>query len=624
MDVTEFERAEAALRASERRIRDQVSIFEMIATGNALSETLTETCRMVEGQLPGALATVLLVDADGTALRHGAAPGLPAGFVRAIDGMPIAEGSGVCGTAAARGEVVVVSDMLADPSCAAFAGVARELGLRSCVSIPIYASFDARVLGTFAVYVDATRNLSEVEPVVDSVLQLVAIAIERTAFEDRLAHQAHHDPLTGLPNRTLFNELLEHALKRTQRSGVALAVLFLDLDHFKVVNDSLGHGAGDVLLTALSGRLAAALRPGDIVARFGGDEFTVLCEDLEPNAVDRQAIGVAERLLDTLSEPFIVEHEEKFVSASIGIAIGVTGLERPDVLIRDADTAMYRAKHRGRGRCEVFDEDMRERVRERHEIENALHRAVARSEFRVFFQPIVSLVDGVCVGVEALVRWQHPERGLLAPRDFLVAAEETGLMIPIGAVILEEACERGVAWCRGVPDPERFRLSVNLSGRQLVHADLTEVVATTLERTGLRADALCIELTESVLMADVDAGAAAVMTLKALGVRLSIDDFGTGISPLGYLRRFPVDEVKIDRTFVERLGTDPKDAAIVSAMVSLGHGLGVTVTGEGVETTAQLDALRALGVDAAQGYLFAPPQPAADLTPRLLRPNRWI
>jgi diguanylate cyclase (GGDEF)-like protein/PAS domain S-box-containing protein len=624
-DVTLQREAASGVRASEARLREQASILEMIATSTPLPETLAEMCRMVESQLSGVRCTVLLVSADGSVLRHGAAPSFPASFVRAIDGLPIAEGSAVCGTAAARGEVVMVADVATDPSCVPYADLAREHAFHGCWSTPIRASSDEQVLGTFAAYLDDARVPSSAEEsMLESVVQLAAIAIERSAFEDRLAHQANHDPLTALPNRTLFGELLEHGLRRAQRASSSLAVLFLDLDRFKVVNDSLGHDAGDELLAALAQRLAAVLRPGDVVARFGGDEFTVLCEDLVPTSADRQAIAVGERLLDALHEPFLVESEEQFVSASIGIAIGLTGLERPEELVRDADAAMYRAKERGKGRVEVFDEDMRERARERHEIENALHRAVARGEFRVFFQPVISLDDGACIGVEALARWQHPERGLLAPRDFLAQAEETGLVIPIGEIVLEEACRRGVEWRRGVPDPSRFRLSVNLSGRQLVHADLADLVAGILDRTGLGAEALCIEITETVLMEDVDAGIGAVKALKALGVRVSIDDFGTGYSALGYLRQFPVDEVKIDRTFVERLGSDPEDAAIVSAVVSLGHALGVTVTGEGVETVAQLETLRSLGVDAAQGFLFAPPQPADDLTPRLVRPHRWV
>ena len=338
-------------------------------------------------------------------------------------------------------------DILNDPACSRWHDLALEHSIRGVWSTPVLAASDDRVIGTFATYLREPRTpTASEEAAVDSVVQLAAIAIERTQFEDALAHQAHHDPLTNLPNRTLFGELLEHALRRAQRTGTAVAVLFLDLDRFKVVNDSLGHDSGDELLAALGQRLANVLRPGDVVARFGGDEFTVLCEDLEPGVADRQSIGVAERLIDALRAPFMIAGEDQFVSASVGIAISMTGRERPEALLRDADAAMYRAKERGKGRCEVFDENMRDRVRARHETENALHRAVARDEFRVFFQPMISLRDGSCVGVEALARWQHPERGLLSPQDFLPTAEETGLVVPIGAWVLEEACNRAIEW----------------------------------------------------------------------------------------------------------------------------------------------------------------------------------
>jgi diguanylate cyclase (GGDEF)-like protein/PAS domain S-box-containing protein len=514
--ITDRVETEAQLRASEARLRDQASILEMIATSTPRADTLAEMCRMVESQVPGTRCTVLLVDEEHQTLVHGAAPSFPSSFLHELDGLPIAAGSGACGTAAFLGETVIVPDVLTDPSCAAYRAVAREHDLRGCWSVPVHAASDGRVLGTFACYVSEVRGPTPTEEgVLDSVAQLAAIAIERTQFEDRLAHQAHHDPLTRLPNRILFGELLEHSLRRAQRSGAAVAVLFFDLDRFKVVNDSLGHDAGDELLDALGARLSGVLRPGDVVARFGGDEFTVLCDDLEPGVADRQAIGVAERLLDALRDPFVIGNEEQFVSASVGIAISTTGLERPEALLRDADAAMYRAKERGKGRCEVFDEQMRERARHRHETENALHRAVARDEFCVFYQPIVSLTQGTCVGVEALARWQHPDRGLLSPGEFLATAEETGLVVPIGAWVLQEACTRAVEWRRAMTDPDGFRLSINLSGRQLVHADLAELVADVLRRAELRPDALCVEITETVLMEDIEAGVSAVKALKA-------------------------------------------------------------------------------------------------------------
>ncbi len=461
------------------------------------------------------------------------------------------------------------------------------------------AATDGRVVGAFGTYLHEPRGPTAAEEAtVESLLQLTALAIEHHAFEDQLSHQAHHDPLTGLPNRTLFHELLEHALARSVRSNSAVAVLFLDLDRFKVVNDSLGHDVGDALLVILARRLESVLRPGDVVSRFGGDEFTVLCEDIDRHAAGRQAVSVGERMIDAIREPFLLNDEEQFLSASVGIALALSGTERPEDLLRDADAAMYRAKARGGGCCEIFDEAMRARARNRHEIENALHRAVSREELRIFYQPMISLYDGVCIGVEALVRWQHPERGLLAPREFIPLAEETGIVVPMGMWILEHAVAQAAEWQRSQREPARFRLSVNLSGRQLQDPDLAPAVTRRLDALGLPSDTLCVEITESVLMEDADVGVGALKALKSIGVRVSVDDFGTGYSSLGYLRRFPVDEVKIDRSFVARLGTDPADAAVVAAVVSLGHALGVSVVGEGVETEAQLDELRELGADA--------------------------
>ncbi|HSO95474.1 MAG TPA: EAL domain-containing protein [Acidimicrobiia bacterium] len=621
-DITTQRETEGALRSSEERLRDQAHILEMIATSEPLEEILAEICRSVEAYSSDVRCTIWLVDEDAMVLRAGAAPSFPDSFVRALDGFPVADGAGACGTAAFRGKTVVVTDTFDDPLTEPLRDLARVEEIRGYWSTPVCAASDGRVLGTFASYLRDARGptLTE-EATVESLLQLAAIAIEHHTFEGQLSHQAHHDPLTGLPNRVLFYELLEHALARSLRLNTAIAVLFLDLDRFKVVNDSLGHDAGDALLAVLARRLESVLRPGDVVSRFGGDEFTVLCEDIDPHAAARQSVNVAERIIDAVGEPFVLDGDEQFLSASVGIALAFHGSERPEDLLRDADAAMYRAKERGRGCCEIFDEAMRARAQDRHEIENTLHRAVSREELRVFYQPVISLTDGACVGVEALVRWQHPDRGLLAPRDFIPLAEETGLVVPMGHWVLHAAVTQAADWRRVQRDPGRFRLSVNLSGRQLQDPGLADGVEDLLDTVGLDPQALCVEITESVLMDDADAGA--LKALKAIGVRVSVDDFGTGYSSLGYLRRFPVDEVKIDRSFVARLGTDPADAAIVAAVVSLGHALGVEVVGEGVETESQLHELRALGADAAQGFYFSPPQPAADLTPRLLGSTRW-
>jgi diguanylate cyclase (GGDEF)-like protein/PAS domain S-box-containing protein len=623
-DITVQRETEEALRASEGRLRDQAHILEMIATIAPIEEILAEICRSVEAYSADMRCTIWLVDEDAMVLRSGAAPSFPDSFTRALDGLPVADGAAACGAAAFRAETVVVADVLDDPKSEPFRDLARTEGIRGCWWTPVRAASDGRVLGTFGTYLREPRGPTPAEEAtVESLLQLAAIAIEHHVFEDQLSHQAHHDPLTGLANRILFHELLEHALARSVRANTAVAVLFLDLDRFKVVNDSLGHDAGDALLAVLARRLESVLRPGDVVSRFGGDEFTVLCEDIDPCTAGRQSVNVAERIIDAICEPFVLNGDEQFLSASAGIALAFDGSERPEDLLRDADAAMYRAKERGRGCCEIFDEAMRARAQDRHEIENTLHRAVSREELRVFYQPVISLYDGECIGVEALVRWQHPDRGLLAPGEFIPLAEETGLVVPMGRWILKAAAAQAAEWQRAQREPSRFRLSVNLSARQLQDPDLAATVGELLDAVGLNPQALCVEITESVLMEDADVGVGALKALKSIGVRVSVDDFGTGYSSLGSLRRFPVDEVKIDRSFVARLGTDPADAAIVAAVVSLGHALGVSVVGEGVETEAQLDELRELGADAAQGFLFAPPQPAADLTPRLLRGSGW-
>jgi diguanylate cyclase (GGDEF)-like protein/PAS domain S-box-containing protein len=617
-DVHERTRAEAM-------VADQARILEMVAQGAPLPETLSAMCRVVEAQEPGVRCSVLLVDEDENRLRHGATPSLPEGFVRALaEGVPIAENSASCGTAAHRGQPVVVTDIESDPLWTGYAEVALAHGLNACWSTPILAASDDRVLGTFDVYYPERRDpAAEHVQVVEMVVHLAAMAIERKAFEDRLAHQAHHDPLTGLPNRVLFLEFLVLALARARRHRSSVAVLFLDLDRFKVVNDSLGHDAGDDLLVAMARRLKGVVRPGDTIARFGGDEFTVLCEDLSGPHARQQAIDLAERLLEAIHSPFELDGDETFLSASIGIALAGGASDRPEALLRDADAAMYRAKDRGKGRWELFDEEMRSTARQRLETENALHRALDRHEFRVFYQPVVSLSEGRCVGAEALVRWQHPDRGLVAPYEFITLAEETGLIVPLGAWVLEEACRQVAEWQKDLRADSSFVVSVNLSARQLAQPDLVTSVASALERSGADARNLCLEITESVLMDDAEGTIGSITALKSLGVKLSIDDFGTGYSSLGYLKRFPVDSVKVDQSFVDGLGSDPEDSAIVAAVVSLGHALGLTVVAEGVESAEQLEELIALGCDQAQGFFFAPPQPASDVGAMVGHGRRW-
>ncbi len=432
---------------------------------------------------------------------------------------------------------------------------------------------------------------------------------ERKRAELELAHQALHDGLTGLPNRTLFLDRVGHALRRSRRRERGIAILFIDLDRFKVVNDSLGHKAGDRLLVDVAMRLSAALRPSDTLARFGGDELTLLCEDIGD---EHDARAIAERLLDTFSEAFVVADGEAFLQASIGIALSHDGFETPEDLIRDADAAMYRAKRRGHA-FELFDEAMRQDARDRLALEASLRRGIGRGELRLHCQPQVSMMDGRIEGFESLVRWEHPTRGLIAPGSFIPLAEETGLIVSLGTWVLRETCAtlRTVLDATGMP---WLQASVNVSPRQLQQADFVSQVACALEDNGLAPQSLVVEITESAIM---EAGAASVLrSLKDLGVQLAMDDFGTGYSSLAHLRRFPLDIIKVDSSFVSALG-DGQGSSIAGAIVSLARALGLRTVAEGIEDEDQRRAVRALGCDLGQGYLFARPMPLDDLTQML-------
>ncbi|GBD32497.1 putative signaling protein [bacterium HR33] len=424
---------------------------------------------------------------------------------------------------------------------------------------------------------------------------------ERKETEARLMYDALHDPLTGLPNRAFFLTLLDRSIRRTKRRRDYLfAVLFIDLDRFKLVNDSLGHGVGDQLLVELARRLKSCLRPGDVVARLGGDEFTVLLDDIR-DASD--ATRVAERILNELQAPFNLGGHEAFTTASIGIALSTGGHELPEYVLRDADTAMYRAKARGKARYEMFDEAMHARAVAQLKLETDLRRALTRNEFRVQYQPIIELASGMISGFEALVRWEHPERGLVPPGEFIPIAEETGLVVPIGRFVLETACRQTAEWQRKYPAYRDLSISVNLSVRHFQRPDLVEQIMEVLEVTGLPPRSLRLEITESVLMDDPETNRETIRALRQRGVQVQIDDFGTGYSSLSYLQRFSVDTLKIDRSFISGGGTWD----IVQTIVGLARDLGVDVIAEGVETEEQSRRLRALQCHRAQGYLFREP-----------------
>jgi diguanylate cyclase (GGDEF)-like protein/PAS domain S-box-containing protein len=431
---------------------------------------------------------------------------------------------------------------------------------------------------------------------------------DRKEAEATLAYQALHDGLTGLPNRALLLDRLDQALAQAGRTETGVAVLFLDLDRFKLVNDSRGHAVGDDLLIGVARRLRAVLRPADTVARFGGDEFVMVCQETGPA---HHAMQVAERVAEALRPPFRLGDHDIFLNVSVGIAVS-DGFASAAELLRDADAAMYRAKERGRARCEFFDETMRTEAAARLELQTALHWAITRDELRVFYQPLIDVRSGLPAGVEALVRWAHPTAGLVMPAEFVGLAEESGLIVPVDLSVLAEATRQGARWQEQFGDFP-LTVGVNLSAHHLRHPALLSHVRTVLADSGLDPSSLCLELTESVLLEDVDRHIRTLLELRALGVRLAIDDFGTGFSSLTYLKRFPVDIVKIDRSFVAGLGVDASDTAIVRSVIDLAHALSLKVVAEGVEQPEQFEALRALGCDIAQGYLFSPPQPPGDL-----------
>ena len=505
---------------------------------------------------------------------------------------------------------------------AALLGAYLFVGFYLSVAAPIrriVTTLHAVAAGDLArrVSVDTHDELSFVARALNDTVAKTEIAT------NRLAREATHDTLTGLPNRALVLERLGQALARGRREHELLAVLFIDLDRFKPINDSLGHHVGDQVLSVIAGRLTELLRGTDTVARLGGDEFMVVCAGL---AVPASAVGIAELVVAELSRPILIgagdTTREVSVGASVGIAYadGRTDLTPAD-LVRDADVAMYQAKQCGRGRVEVFDDALRIAVEQRRQTLEDLRHGIDTGQIRSYFQPIVDSGTSAVVGFEALARWQHPSRGLLAPSEFIEIAEGSGLIVPLGAEILHQACAQAVHWRRDRPGYAGLRIAVNVASAQLAHRSLVPTIIAALADTGLDPDALWLEITETTIMADTEMVADTLRAIRTLGVHLAIDDFGTGYSSLTYLRRFPVETLKIDRSFVGGLGHDREDEAIVNMILNLASGLDLRVVAEGVETADQLDQLRRLGCEFVQGFFFSAPMPAGQVSDFLREPQ---
>jgi diguanylate cyclase (GGDEF)-like protein/PAS domain S-box-containing protein len=597
------------LRRQHQLITQQGKILELIASDEPLTSSLAAIVALIRSQLDS--PAILLL----TQPTHSASPG-PSGTPRLRVALPL-DDPAARPLPCSRALVACLESV--PPQRWLDVAAARELLAlqvpngpgapgRPCWAIPVLDSRQGQLNGVLAVYPPASAARDpHTREVLRTAARLTSVGLDRDAARTRLTHQASHDPLTGLPNRMLFLDRCAHALKLADHGDGYVVVLFMDLDRFKVINDSLGHDAGDRLLVMVGERLRAAVRPSDTIARFGGDEFTILCEQVR---TPDEARSLADRILALFAAPFHLDGREVFETASVGIALG-RAPQRPEDLVQHADAAMYYAKASGGNRFEFFDAQLRRSAQERLASYAALRRAVDGSEFEPHYQPTYSLADGAPVGMEALARWRHPERGLLRPDAFIELAEETGLIIPLGEQILRTALHELPPADSAASRP--LRVSVNLSARQLTQPGLADRVACALEEAGVAPARLSLEITESLLLTDSAAMQDVIAQLKRIGVDLSLDDFGTGHSSMDYLKFLPVDEVKIERRFVAGLLTDHRDRAIVSAITQLAHDLGLRVVAEGVETAEQAARLRELGCDVGQGYYFGRPMPLPDL-----------
>jgi len=589
---------------------EQGRVLEMIATSTPLEQVLESLMHLMESQLEGMMASILLLEEDGLHLRQCAAPSLPHAYTQAIDGLLIGPKVGSCGTAVHRREQVIVSDIRQDPLWEDYRELAATHGLRSCWSTPII-THQGKLLGTLAMYAREVRVPTPIEAqVIDMATRIAGIAIERRDTEERIRHMAHHDALTGLPNRILLEDRLKQAMLYADRYGRQVTVAFMDLDNFKLINDSLGHKAGDEILKAVADRISHCVRATDTVVRLGGDEFVIILFD-QPDKVE-SITSTLQKICDTVGQAISIGDQSFQVTYSMGLATYASDGCDVETLLMNADAAMYRAKELGRNNYQFYTPEMNAKVHEKLVLQEGLRNAIASNEFMLLYQPQVNLKSGQMFGVEALIRWQHPTLGMVAPAKFIPLAEVTGLIVPIGDWVLRTACRQNKAWQdAGMP---AITMSVNVSARQFKEKGLVSRVAHALQESGLAARYLELELTESLIMQDLQQAIATMQELQLMGVQLAIDDFGTGYSSLSALKSFPIVRLKIDQSFVRDLPDNEDDRAIAMAVISLGHKLNLKVIAEGVETEQQLGFLRENDCDEMQGFHFSKPVSSDEIT----------
>jgi diguanylate cyclase (GGDEF)-like protein/PAS domain S-box-containing protein len=593
---------------TDRKIADHLRngegrILEMIATDAALEDILKELVFFIEAQLEGITGSILLLE-DELILRHGAAPNLPLSYRQAIDGAAIGPAVGSCGTAAFRRETVIVSDIQNDPLWVDFRDLVAPLGYRSCWSTPVL-SHQGSVLGTFAMYSREVRSPNAFElKLVDTATKIAGIAIERRIAEKRIHHMAHHDALTGLPNRALLKDRLAQLLLYAERFGSKVAVAFIDLDNFKLINDGLGHNAGDEVLQIIAKRMNACVAASDTVVRLGGDEFVILFVD--PPLGD----GWFQNLRSNLAEPIHVCGHSLRITCSTGLATYPADGSDVETLLTNADAAMYAAKEFGRNNLQHYTADLKERTQARLLLQEGIKNAVSRDEFRLVYQPQIELRSGKIFAVEALIRWQHPRLGVIHPNRFIREAEDTGRIIEIGEWVLNTACRQCTAWHSS---GSRIGVSVNVSARQFMEDQWVARVERALAAAGLEPRYLDLELTESLIMQDIQRATLTMRRLKEMGVQISIDDFGTGYSNLSALKSFPVVRLKIDQSFIRGIPHSQDAATLAKAIISLGQQLNLRTLAEGVERLEQLEFLKNSGCDEYQGYYFSHPLEADEI-----------